>query len=120
MGENDPSRFLLVSTLLCTLACVTATLTPIIVDTSGAFAGSIVSSGLFGVVFAARNVQLLRETGSPSLPPAVLTTVFGGWFMFAPLLYPDVGLLPTASTQLAGTVVATFGLYVVVAGLTGE
>ncbi len=37
--------------------------------------------------------------------------------MAAPLLY-DTGFLATAGTQLAGTLVATFGLYVVIAGLT--
>jgi hypothetical protein len=118
----DPtsSRFLLLSAAVCVLACAGAALIPLAVGTSRAFTGSITSSGLLGLVFAVRNVQLLNATGEPSLPPAVLTTIFGGWFMLAPLLYSDVGVLPTAGTQLAGTVISTFGLYVVVAGLTGQ
>lgn len=87
------------------------------IGASAAFTGSVTSSGLLGLVFTVRNVQLLRATGEPSLAPAVLTTIFGGWFMLAPLLYTDVGFLATAGTQLAGTVISTFGLYVTVAGL---
>lgn len=104
---------------MCVLGCLAAAIVPVATGASRAFVGSVVSSGLLGVVFAARNVQLLRTSGSPSLPPAVLTTIFGGWFMLAPLLY-DVGFLPTAGIQLVGTIISTFGLYVVVAGLAGE
>jgi hypothetical protein len=118
--DREPSRFLTASAALCVAACAGAAVLPIAFGASAAFSGSISSSGLLGVAFAARNLQLLREAGAPSLPPAVLTTIFGGWFMLAPLLYPDVGFLPTAGTQLAGTVVATFGLYVTVAGLSPE
>lgn len=93
---------------------------PIATGASQAFVGSISSSGLLGLVFTGRNVQLLRANGAVSLPPAVLTTIFGGWFMLAPLLYSDVGFLATAGTQLAGTIISTFGLYVTVAGLTDD
>ncbi|MFO8115382.1 MAG: hypothetical protein R6U01_08490 [Halorubrum sp.] len=120
MQDRTPSRFLLASTVFCAVACAGVAMLPLAVGSAPAFAGSVGSSGLLGLVFAARNLQLLRAAGEPSLPPAVLTTVFGGWFMLAPLLYPEVGFLPTAGTQLGGTVMATFGLYVVVAGLSGE
>ncbi|ESS04537.1 MAG: hypothetical protein A07HR67_00708 [uncultured archaeon A07HR67] len=119
MPERAVSRFLLVSATVCVLACLGAVVVPVATGASRAFTGSVTTSGLLGLVFALRNVQLLRSSGEPSLPPAALTTIFGGWFMLAPLLYSDVGFLPTAGTQLAGTVVSTFGLYVVVAGLTG-
>ena len=120
MPQTAPSRFLLVSASLCVVACAVAAAVPVVTGASRAFVGSVASSGLLGLVFTVRNVQLLRALGRPSLPPAVLTTIFGGWFMLAPLLYRDVGFLPTAGVQLAGTFVSTFGLYVVVAGLTGE
>jgi hypothetical protein len=120
MPDRSPSRFLLISAVGCVLASAGAALVPIVTGASQAFVGSITTSGLLGLVFAARNVQLLRARGAPSLPPAVLTTVFGIWFMLAPLLYTGVGFLATAGTQLAGTVIATFGLYVAVAGLAGE
>jgi hypothetical protein len=114
------SRFLSAAAVVGVLGCVAAAATPLAAGASAAFSGSVVTSGVLGVVFAARNVQLLRARGRVSLPPAVLTTLFGGWFMLAPLLYTEVGFLPTAGTQLAGTLVSTFGLYVTVAGLTGD
>jgi hypothetical protein len=114
------SRFLLASAVICVFGCLAATIVPIVTGASRAFTGSVASSGLLGLVFTIRNVQLLRERGTPSLPPAILTTIFGGWFMLAPLLYADVTVLPTAGTQLAGTIISTFGLYVTVAGLTAE
>ena len=113
------SRFLSAAAVIGILGCVLAAVTPLVAGAQTGFVGSIVTSGVLGVVFAVRNAQLLRAYGRVSLPPAVLTTIFGGWFMLAPLLY-DVGFLATAGTQLSGTLVATFGTYVVVAGLTGE
>jgi hypothetical protein len=120
VSETAPSRFLLASAVVCVLACAAAAVVPLATGASRAFTGSVTSSGLLGLVFTVRSVQLLRATGRPSLPAAVLTTIFGGWFMLAPLLYADTGFLPTAGVQLAGTFVSTFGLYVVVAGITGE
>jgi len=106
--------------MVCVVGCLAGAVIPFATGASQAFAGSISSSGLLGLVFTGRNVQLLRSTGEVSLPPAVLTTIFGGWFMLAPLLYSDVGVLATAGTQLAGTVISTFGLYVTIAGLTDD
>ena len=120
MTDRQPSRFLTASTAACVVACAGATVLPVALGASTAFTGSVSSSGVLGLVFATRSLQLLQSAGVPSLPPAVLTTVFGGWFMLAPLLYSDVGFLPTAGTQLAGTVIATFGLYVVIAGIAAE
>ena len=115
--ERRSDLFLTVATLLALAGCIGATLSPLAAGASAAYAGSVATSGVLGIVFAARSVQVLRDTGTVGLPAAVLTTIFGGWFMLAPLLY-DVGFLATAGTQLSGTVVSTFGLYVVVAGLT--
>lgn len=120
MSERDASTFLLASAVLCVGGCLSGAVIPIATGASQAFVGSISSSGLLGLVFTGRNVQLLRANGTVSLPPAVLTTIFGGWFMLAPLLYSDVGFLATAGTQLAGTIISTFGLYVTVAGLTDD
>lgn len=118
MIDSEPSPFLSASAVVGLLGCVLATATPLAVGASAAFTGSIATSGVLGVVFAARNVQLLRGNGRVSLPAATLTLIFGVWFMLAPLLY-DPGFLATAGVQLAGTLVATFGAYVVVAGLAG-
>ena len=114
---SSNNGFLTAATLLTLVGALGAALSPIIAGASAAYTGSITTSGVLGVVFAGRGVQLYRATGRVSLPAAVLTTIFGGWFMAAPLLY-DVGFIATAGTQLSGTVVATFGLYTVIAGLT--
>ncbi len=119
MAGSGPSSFLLASAVIALLGCVLATVTPLATGASAAFTGSIVTSGVLGVVFAARNLQLLRGHGRVSLPAATLTLIFGGWFMLAPLLY-DPGFLATAGVQFAGTLIATFGAYVVVTGLAGE
>lgn len=117
MTQTPPSRFLSAAAVICLLGCLVAAASPLIAGASTAFTGSITTSGFLGVVFAGRNAQLYRTTGAVSLPAATLTTIFGGWFMAAPLLY-DPGFLATAGTQLAGTLVATFGFYMTVAGLT--
>lgn len=114
---TESNTFLTAATVLALAGCLGAAVSPLIAGASAAYTGSVTTSGVLGVVFAGRSLQLLRETGTVSLPAAVLTTIFGGWFMAAPLLY-DAGFLATAGTQLAGTLVATFGLYVVIAGVT--
>jgi len=118
MSARTPSTFLQVSAGVGILGCLLAAAIPPAVGASAAFTGSIVASGVLGLVFSGRNLQLLREHGRVSLPAAVLTTIFGGWFMLAPLLY-DPGFLATAGVQTAGMLVSTFVLYVVVAGLAG-
>ena len=118
MENSDTSSFLRASATIAAVGCLLATATPLVADASTAFTGSIVTSGLLATVFAGRSVQLLRDRERVSLPAATLTLVFGGWFLAAPLLY-DVGFLATGGVQLAGTLVATFGAYTVVAGLAG-
>ena len=119
MTDSDPSAFLSAATAIGLLGCVIAAATPLATGASAAFTGSIVTSGVLGVVFAGRSLQLLRGYGRVSLPAATLTLIFGVWFMLAPLLY-DVGFLATGGVQFAGTLVATFAAYVAVAGLAGE
>ena len=97
-----------------------AVATPLVADPPRAFVGSIVTSGLLGLVFTLRTLQLLRRTGAVPVPAATLSTIFGVWFMAAPLLYDTdtVGFLATAGTQLAGLLVAAFATYLLVYGLT--
>jgi hypothetical protein len=121
MSTSDDSRaFLTVSAVVVVLGTVGATVTPLLAGAPRAFVGSIVTSGLLGLVFALRLVQLYRATGAVPLPAATLSVVFGVWFMAAPLLYDTVpvGFLATAGTQLSGLLVAAFGTYLLVAGLT--
>ena len=118
MTDSGPSAFLTASAVVGLVGCILAAVTPLATGASTAFTGSIVTSGVLGVVFAGRSLQLLRGYGRVSLPAATLTLIFGVWFMLAPLLY-DVGFLATGGVQFAGTLVATFAAYVAVAGLAG-
>jgi hypothetical protein len=116
---SNQSTFLRLTAVVALLGCLLATVTPGVAGASRAFLGSIVTSGLLGLVFAGQNLRLFSARGRPSVPAATLTTVFGGWFMLAPLLY-DVGFLATAGTQLGGLLVASFAGYMLVAALADE
>lgn len=118
VSRNHGSQFLTAAGVVALVGCVVSTATPLVAGASRAFVGSIVTSGLLGVVFAGQNLRLYRRQSAPSIPAATLTTVFGGWFMLAPLLY-DVGFLATAGTQFGGLLVAAFGMYMLVAALAG-
>lgn len=118
MARNHTSQFLTAAAVVALVGCLVSTATPLVAGASRAFVGSIVSSGVLGLVFAGQNLRLYRAQSSPSVPAATLTTVFGGWFMLAPLLY-DVGFLATAGTQFGGLLVAAFGMYMLVAAIAG-
>jgi len=117
-AERDGS-FLTAAAALVVLGVALATATPLVAGAGAAFLGSVVASGLLGLAFAVRTLQLFRATGAVPVPGATLSTVFGVWFMAAPLLY-DVGFVATAGTQFAGLVVASFATYLLVTGLTAE
>ena len=112
--------FLTASAAVVVVGNLLAVVTPLVADPSRAFVGSIVTSGLLGLVFTLRTLQLLRRTGAVPVPAATLSMIFGVWFMAAPLLYDTdtVGFLATAGTQLAGLLVAAFATYLLVHGLT--
>ena len=116
MSSNHSTPFLSAAAIIALLGCALVVATPLVAGANRAFAGSIVASGLLGVVFAGQNLRLYRAQSTPSVPAATLTVVFGGWFMLAPLLY-DVGFLATAGTQFGGLLVAAFGLYMLVSAV---
>lgn len=113
-AEQRDETFLLASAVIGVIGCLLAGVAPFAGGASAAFTGSIVSSSLLALVFAVQNLRLLRRDGAVALAPAALTTIFGGWFMMAPLLY-DVGFIETAGTQFAGLLLAAFGLYLTLA-----
>lgn len=119
MPSDRSTPFLTAAAVVALLGCLLATATPVVAGASRAFLGSIVTSGLLGVVFAVQNLRLYRLYASPSVPAATLTTIFGGWFMLAPLIY-DVGFVATAGTQLGGLLVSAFALYMLVAALSSS
>jgi hypothetical protein len=113
-AERRDEPFLLAGAAVAVLGCVVATATPLVAGAGAAYTGSLVASGLLGTLFAAQNLRLFRRDGAVALAPAVLTVLFGVWFMLAPLQY-GVGFLATAGSQLAGLLVAAFAGYMVVA-----
>jgi hypothetical protein len=105
---------------LAAIGCLAATVAvPLATDVT-AFRGSIATSGLVALVFAVQNLRLLVTTNRPHLPPAAITTVFGLWFVAAPLLYTEPGLLPTAILQFCGLLVAAFAGYLTLEALGAE
>jgi hypothetical protein len=117
-AERDET-FLTASAGLVVAGAVLATITPVVGGAPTAFVGSIVTSGLLGLVFTVRNLRVFRATAAVGLPAATLSMIFGVWFMIAPLLY-DVGFVATAGTQFAGLLVASFATYMLVHGLTAS
>jgi hypothetical protein len=117
-AERDET-FLTASAGLVVAGAVLATITPVVGGAPTAFVGSIVTSGLLGLVFTVRNLRVFRATAAVGLPAATLSMIFGIWFMIAPLLY-DVGFVATAGTQFAGLLVASFATYMLVHGLTAS
>ncbi|MFB6117636.1 hypothetical protein [Halosegnis sp.] len=113
-AERRDEGFLLGGAVVAVIGCLLATATPLVAGAPTAFVGSMVSSGLLGTVFAVQSLRLFRRDSAVALAPAVLTTLFGVWFMAAPLLY-NVGFLATAGTQLAGLLTSVFATYMVVA-----
>ena len=111
--EQRDEGFLLGSAVVALAGCLLATITPLAVSAPTALVGSVGSSGLLGIVFAAQNLRLFRRDGIVALAPAALTTTFGVWSMAAPLLY-SVGFVATAGTQLAGLLTAVFATYMTV------
>lgn len=118
MSGHSNTPFLSVSLVVVALGVLIAVLTPIVAGAGPAFRGSIVASGLVGLVFALQHLRRFRWDGQPHLPEAVVTTVFGGWFIIAPLLY-GVDFLPTAGVQFAGLLVASFSGYLALAAIGG-
>lgn len=116
--SGDDRRFLRAGAVAAVVGTLLTTVTPIAAGAAAAFTGSVVTSGLLGLVFAGRSLQLFERTGRVDPPAAVLTLVFGLWFMLAPLLY-DVGFLATAGTQFGGLVVAAFAAHMSLSGLVG-
>ena len=116
VSSDRSTPFLTASAVVALLGCLLVTATPVVAGASRAFTGSLVTSGLLGVVFAGQNRRLYRRRSTPSMPAATLTTIFGGWFMLAPLIY-DVGFVATAGTQLGGLLVSAFALYMLVAAV---
>lgn len=82
------------------------------------FRRTLLSSSAVGTVFALQNVRVIEAERAPQPAAAVLTAVFGAWFVTAPLLYQDPGVAGTAVSQAGGLIVGAFGAYVAIESLT--
>jgi len=104
------SRFTTGVCVVAVLGCLLVASAPLVLGASAAFRGSVVASGLLGVVFAGYNAYSVRAYGQPRLAAGVMTAIFGGWFVAAPLVY-TVGSVLTAVVQTGGALTAAFGGY---------
>lgn len=101
------------------LATVITLASPYFGNATPAFRGSVVASSLVALVFAAQGARSLRKHGQPRLSSSIVVTVFGLWFVLAPIIYgtETVGFAPTAGVQFGGLLIASFGGYVAVEAL---
>jgi uncharacterized membrane protein len=105
-----PSRFTTGVCVIAIVGCLLVASAPLVLGAPAAFRGSVVASGLLGVVFAGYNAYSVRAYGQPRLAAGVMTAIFGGWFVAAPLVY-TVGSVLTAVVQTGGALTAAFGGY---------
>lgn len=82
-----PSRFTSAVCLVAIVGCLIVAVGPLLLGAPAAFHGSVVASALFGAVFAGYNAYSMRTYGQPRLAAGFITTVFGLWFVGAPLVY---------------------------------
>lgn len=92
------------------VGCLLAAVAAVAGSPTAAFRGSVTASAAVGLIFAVGHLRGVRAEG-PRLPGALVTAVFGFWFMAAPLLYDDVGFVATAGVQFAGLLTAAFAGY---------
>jgi hypothetical protein len=111
---DGPPPFSLAAAGLAALGCLLAVVAPFVGSPTAAFRGSVVATGVIGLVFAAQTLRVLRVTGRARLAPALLLTVFGVIFAVTPLLYEGVGTTATATAQTAGVLTAAFAGYLAV------
>lgn len=112
-SHTSPARFTTAVTALALVGCLCVVIAPVVFGAPPAFRGSTVGSGVVGAVFAGYNLYTVRSYGQPRLAAGFLTTVFGCWFIAAPLVYPVGGVL-TAVVQSCGMITAAFGGYTAV------
>lgn len=103
----DASRFTAAAVVVAVVAPLLALGAAVALGPTVAFQGSIALSALVTLVFAGHNLQVVRTTGSTSFGSGAVTALLGVWLAFAPVVY-DAGFLPTAVTQFAGLLTATF------------
>jgi hypothetical protein len=108
-----PSRFTTGVCVVAIVGCLLVASAPLVLGAPAAFRGSVVASGLLGVVFAGYNAYSVRAYGQPRLAADVMTAIFGGWFVAAPLVY-TVGDVLTALVQTGGALTAAFGRYIAI------
>jgi len=110
------SRFTSAVCVVALVGCLLVTGAPLALGAPAAFRGSVVATGLLGTVFAIYNTYSVLSYGQPRLAAGFMTTVFGLWFVGAPLVYTVSDVL-TAAIQTGGALTAAFGGYAAVEAL---
>lgn len=118
-GPGQGDRFVAAAAGITVLAPLLTLVSPYLGASTAAFRGSVVATSLVALAFAARGALTLRRAGRPELPASVVATVFGFWFVLAPILYgsENVAFAPTAGVHFGGLLLASFGGYAALAGL---
>ncbi|MFB6154003.1 MAG: hypothetical protein ABEJ27_07100 [Halodesulfurarchaeum sp.] len=116
MSVRSDRPFIFGSIIVVIAGLLLAATTPLVAGAAAAFRGSVVASAVVGLVFAVQHQRRFQRDGRPHVPDAAVSTVFGAWFIAAPLLY-DVGFIATAGVQFAGLLVAAFGGYLTLAAI---
>jgi hypothetical protein len=106
----DATRFTAAAVVVAAVAPFVALVAAVAFGPTLAFRGSIALSALVTLVFAGHNLQSVRRTGSTSFASGTVTALLGVWLAAAPVVY-DAGFVPTAVTQLAGLLTATFAAH---------
>jgi predicted ABC-type exoprotein transport system permease subunit len=106
----DATRFTAAAVVVAVVAPLVALVAAVALGPTVAFQGSIALSALVTLVFAGHNLRSVRQTGSASFASGAVTALLGTWLAVAPVVY-DAGFLPTAITQLAGLLTATFSAH---------
>ncbi|MFB6168951.1 MAG: hypothetical protein ABEJ43_08920 [Haloferacaceae archaeon] len=106
----NATRFTAAAVLVAVVAPSLALVAAVALGPTTAFQGSIALSALVTLVFAGHNLQSVRKTGSTSFASGAVAALLGAWLAVAPVVY-DAGFLPTAITQFAGLLTATFSAH---------
>jgi hypothetical protein len=106
----DATRFTAAAVVVAVAAPLLALVAAVALGPTAAFQGSIAVSALVTLVFAGHNLWAVRTTGSTSFASGAVAALLGAWLAAAPVVY-DAGFLPTAVTQVAGLLTATFSAH---------
>ena len=105
-----PNRFLTTISGIAVVAAAGAVVAPLAVPSPTGFLGAVVTTGLVALTFAGYNAYSVLTRREPRFAAAGVAAIAGLWLVAAPVTY-GVGAAATATTQLAGTILASTAGY---------